>query len=142
VLFAFLLINETELAHWVSAALGSRVPHGLSETPGIAVRVCFTIAFFVAYDFGRFAAHCLLHDVPLLWEFHKIHHSAEVLTPMTTFRAHPLELLLMAWGPVITTGVVTVAFDAIMPGAINVYTFFGWHVAFFAFNLVDNLRHS
>jgi sterol desaturase/sphingolipid hydroxylase (fatty acid hydroxylase superfamily) len=53
-----------------------------------------------------------------------------------------VELLLMAWGPVITTGLVLVAFNAIEPGTISVYTFLGWHVFFFAFNLVDNLRHS
>jgi sterol desaturase/sphingolipid hydroxylase (fatty acid hydroxylase superfamily) len=135
------LVDERQFAGWLSAALGS--PGG-AATPesSIAVRIVFTIAFFLAYDFGRFVMHCLLHDVPLLWEFHKIHHSAEVLTPMTTFRAHPLELLLMAWGPVITTGIVMVAFNAIAPGTISVYTFLGWHVLFFGFNLVDNLRHS
>jgi sterol desaturase/sphingolipid hydroxylase (fatty acid hydroxylase superfamily) len=28
--------------------------------------------------------------VPLLWEFHKVHHNAEVLTPLTNFRVHPV----------------------------------------------------
>ena len=28
-----------------------------------------------------------------LWEFHKAHHSAEVLSPLTDYRAHPLEIL-------------------------------------------------
>jgi sterol desaturase/sphingolipid hydroxylase (fatty acid hydroxylase superfamily) len=26
----------------------------------------------------------------VLWEFHKVHHSAEVLTPVTNFRVHPV----------------------------------------------------
>jgi sterol desaturase/sphingolipid hydroxylase (fatty acid hydroxylase superfamily) len=135
-LFTLLVIDERHLA----GLLG--FPQTTGAEPGIAVRVLYTVAFFFAYDFGRFAAHCLLHDVPALWEFHKIHHSAEVLTPMTTYRAHPVELLLMSWGPILTTALVTVAFNAALPGAIGVYTFLGWHVAFFAFNLVDNLRHS
>lgn len=27
--------------------------------------------------------------MPFLWEFHKVHHSATVLTPVTNFRVHP-----------------------------------------------------
>ena len=29
--------------------------------------------------------------MPILWEFHKVHHSATVLTPLTVFRVHPVE---------------------------------------------------
>jgi sterol desaturase/sphingolipid hydroxylase (fatty acid hydroxylase superfamily) len=140
--FAFVLIDDRHFAGLLGSAFGLSEAPATDHVTGIATRVLFTLTFFFAYDFGRFAMHCLLHDVPVLWEFHKIHHSAEVLTPVTTFRAHPVELLLMAWGPVITTGLVTVAFNAIVPGTISVYTFLGWHVVFFAFNLVDNLRHS
>ena len=106
------------------------------------VRVFFTIAFFIAYDFGRFLSHSLLHDVPLLWEFHKVHHSAEVLTPMTTFRAHPVDLLVMAWGPALTTGIVVWAFNRFAGGSVSPYTFLGLHVLMWAFNLIGNLRHS
>jgi hypothetical protein len=28
--------------------------------------------------------------VPFLWEFHKVHHSATVLTPVTSIRVHPV----------------------------------------------------
>ncbi len=42
-------------------------------------------------DFGLWLGHYLLHKVPVLWEFHKVHHSAEVLTPLTAGRVHPLE---------------------------------------------------
>ena len=41
--------------------------------------LAYTVLFFIAYDFGRFVAHSLLHDIPCLWQFHKVHHSAEVL---------------------------------------------------------------
>jgi sterol desaturase/sphingolipid hydroxylase (fatty acid hydroxylase superfamily) len=45
----------------------------------------------LAMDFGLWFGHWLLHKVPVLWEFHKVHHSAEVLTPLTAGRVHPLE---------------------------------------------------
>ena len=141
-LFAFLLIDERQLAGLVNGALSLSDAAPGTGSGGILVRVLYTVCFFIAYDFGRFVAHCLLHDVPLLWEFHKIHHSAEVLTPMTAFRAHPLELLLMAWGPAIATGLVSAAFNAVAAGSVSFYSFLGLHVFLFGFNLIDNLRHS
>ena len=35
-----------------------------------------------------------MHKIPILWEFHKIHHSATSLNPITQYRLHPLELLI------------------------------------------------
>lgn len=117
------------------------VPDGASA-PGVAARVLFTLAFFIAYDFGRFVAHCLLHDVPFLWAFHKMHHAAQVLTPMTAYRAHPVELLIMASVPALFTGIVTWAFHLLAGAQVGIYTFLGLHVFIWALNLVDNLRHS
>ena len=45
---------------------------------------------FLAYELGYWFNHWLSHKVPLLWEFHKVHHNAEVLTPLTNFRVHPV----------------------------------------------------
>ena len=45
---------------------------------------------FLAYELGYWFNHWLSHKVPLLWEFHKVHHTAEVLTPLTNFRVHPI----------------------------------------------------
>lgn len=140
--FAIFLLDEWRVSTFMSEAIGLTGTGMMGHSAGIATRMLFTILFFVAYDFGRFVIHCLLHDVPFLWEFHKIHHSAEVLTPMTSFRAHPLELLLMAWGPLLATGVFTVAFNAIVPDRVSVYAFLGTHALLFLFNLIGNLRHS
>jgi len=53
-----------------------------------------TILQVVLFDLGYWVAHRLMHEIPLLWEFHKTHHAAEVLTPATAARAHPVEDLL------------------------------------------------
>jgi len=53
-----------------------------------------TIVQVVLFDLGYWVAHRFMHEVPLLWEFHKTHHAAEVLTPATAARAHPVEDLL------------------------------------------------
>src|SRR6185503_10340022 len=112
-----------------------------TASAGIGVKIAYTIFFFVAYDFGRFVAHSLLHDVRILWEFHKVHHSAEVLTPMTTFRAHPIDLAVMYWVPTVTTGVVTWLFHRFVDAGIGFYTFLGLHIVMWLGNLIGNLRH-
>jgi len=146
VVMAPLLLGDLQLAQWLGAASGlqSAQPMAPAESAlaaGFAGKLLFTVVFFVAFDFGRFLSHTLLHDIPLLWEFHKVHHSAEVLTPMTAYRAHPLELLIMTWGSTVMTGLVTWVFN-LAGGGVSLYTFLGMHVALWAFSLIDNLKHS
>ena len=47
-------------------------------------------SFFLFIDLGQYISHRIQHKIPLLWEFHKVHHSATVLTPLTSFRFHPV----------------------------------------------------
>jgi sterol desaturase/sphingolipid hydroxylase (fatty acid hydroxylase superfamily)/creatinine amidohydrolase/Fe(II)-dependent formamide hydrolase-like protein len=58
--------------------------------PPAAIVVLWGILVFVAMDFGVFLGHWLFHKHPL-WLFHKVHHSAEVLTPFTLYRMHPVD---------------------------------------------------
>jgi sterol desaturase/sphingolipid hydroxylase (fatty acid hydroxylase superfamily) len=55
-----------------------------------------TFALFMAYEFGYWLDHYLSHRIPFLWEFHKVHHAAEVLTPVTNFRVHPVDSIVFA----------------------------------------------
>jgi sterol desaturase/sphingolipid hydroxylase (fatty acid hydroxylase superfamily) len=55
-----------------------------------------TFALFMAYEFGYWLDHYLSHRIPFLWEFHKVHHAAEVLTPLTNFRIHPVDSIVFA----------------------------------------------
>jgi sterol desaturase/sphingolipid hydroxylase (fatty acid hydroxylase superfamily) len=141
-LFGVVLFGEKHVASWLDALIGGAPVLLSASDPSIASRVAFTLAFFVAYDFGRFVAHSLLHDIPVLWEFHKVHHSAEMLNPMTAFRAHPVDLAVMAWVPALTTGIATWAFNRVAEVPVSVYSFLGLHVLIFAFNLIGILRHS
>ncbi len=58
----------------------------------------------LALDFGYWLGHAAMHKSPILWQFHKLHHSAEVMTPATEFRQHPVELILMPCVIGVTTG--------------------------------------
>jgi sterol desaturase/sphingolipid hydroxylase (fatty acid hydroxylase superfamily) len=128
---------------WVAAGLAWLL--GPLQTPVLGVGVLrglYTVLFFVAYDFARYVAHSLLHDVKLLWQFHKLHHSAEVLTPVTTFRAHPVELMVMAAFANAATGLVSGVVWYAAAGEIGLLGFVGLHVFLAAFNIIANLRHS
>jgi len=78
-------------AHGLVSLFGQRPPSAL---PGWALRAGLTLATFTGYEFGYYADHYAKHKFPLLWAFHKTHHSAEVLTPLTVFRVHPVDTLI------------------------------------------------
>jgi sterol desaturase/sphingolipid hydroxylase (fatty acid hydroxylase superfamily) len=87
------------ISHGVSAAtqalLGRAIaPAEPATSANVAVIVLMCVLYWIVFDLGYWFAHWLMHRIPVLWEFHKVHHSAEVLTPMTEWRQHPLELLL------------------------------------------------
>ena len=69
-------------------------PGETAGTPSLAVTAGSVVLTFLAIELGYWTAHCAMHRIPALWEFHKVHHSAEVLTPLTEWRQHPLELML------------------------------------------------
>ncbi|MEM1114199.1 MAG: sterol desaturase family protein [Pseudomonadota bacterium] len=50
----------------------------------------------LALELAAYFAHRLMHQVPLLWRFHRVHHSDPVVDFTTTLRNHPLEVLTTA----------------------------------------------
>ncbi len=79
--------------------------------PSELVVIYLTFFFVVAYDLSFYLAHRLLHKIGFLWEFHKVHHSAEVLNPLTLFREHPVDQLVNGAFAGIATGLVLGLFD-------------------------------
>jgi sterol desaturase/sphingolipid hydroxylase (fatty acid hydroxylase superfamily) len=43
---------------------------------GTAVAFGYMVVLFLVIDFIGFFAHYLQHKIPILWQFHKVHHSA------------------------------------------------------------------
>ena len=79
----------------------------------------------------------------MLWEFHKVHHSAEVMTPLTELRQHPIEILafvnLIALSTGATLGALTYVFG---PGA-QVFTLLNANAATILFLMTwGHLRHT
>ncbi len=47
----------------------------------------------LALDFVRFLQHAMLHRVPMLWRFHRSHHTDKSVDFSTTWRFHPFEMV-------------------------------------------------
>lgn len=69
------------------------VPHPV-VWPKIVCMTIISIILYLAYEFAYWLDHYLSHKLPFLWEFHKVHHSAEVLTPLTNFRVHLIDTII------------------------------------------------
>jgi len=101
------------------------------------------LASLAALDAGYWLAHLAMHRIPVLWAFHKVHHSAQVMTPATEWRQHPVEFLVfpMVYGATSGTvyGLAAWAFgDAAQGEALAVQTLLmALHLATF-----HHVRHS
>ena len=78
----------------------------------------------------------------MLWEFHKVHHFAEVLTPITSTRFHPIDLYILHTGRGVGSAIATGIFYYLGAGEVTLFMVFGAHVAVTAYQTIGNLRHS
>ena len=107
------------------------------------ISVLFTTYYFLLDDFARFYIHRLMHLWPALWAFHKVHHSAETLTPFTVFRTHPVEMILFSLRGTFVQAFAIASFVFFVGDSADLVTIFGANIFIFAFNtLGSNLRHS
>lgn len=66
-------------------------PSTASFEPHVALSILATLWIILVLDFALWLMHFIFHKVPFLWDYHKVHHSAEVMTPITAARMHPVE---------------------------------------------------
>ncbi|MFV0299150.1 MAG: sterol desaturase family protein [Hyphomicrobiaceae bacterium] len=95
VLFGWTMLAARTVSSAVNSGLVSVFgPLSPSSLPEPMVMGLMTVLLFLAYEFGYWLDHYLSHRIPLLWEFHKVHHAAEVLTPATNARVHPVDSIV------------------------------------------------
>ena len=144
ILFAPLIIGSVVVSGWSIDVLefiwGAAEPGG---PPGVMTSVVITICAILAMDGAIFIAHYLQHMVPVLWEFHKVHHSAEVLTPITVYRMHPVDHILAGSLGGVLVGVVQGAFGYFYGDRVGLITLMQVNIVLFVFYVGGyNLRHS
>lgn len=130
----------TSLVRQLDGTLGQPDP---IAWPSWLVMAVYTATLFVAWDLSRYVLHRLMHRVPALWALHQVHHSAEVLTPLTFHRLHPLESVLYELRGALVTGAVTGLFFWLFRGEALQATLLGVPAVGLVLNVVfGNLRHS
>jgi sterol desaturase/sphingolipid hydroxylase (fatty acid hydroxylase superfamily) len=133
---------------WLSDSVAALLTRSLGSAPqwrapDWTLNAVRTVALFVAYELGFFVDHTLKHRIPALWELHKAHHSAEVLTPLVNFRVHPLDSLILANNLALFIGMVGgVAQYALGRKAVS-FTLFDQNVLMLLYiYLTAQLQHS
>ena len=116
---------------------------GIASLPNGMMPIAFTLVLFVLDDASKYWVHRWLHTIPFLWCFHRVHHTAETLTPLTVFRTHPVEGILFSVRGALVQGVVIGLGYYLVGGALDLWTVLGGNGFVFLFNVLgSNLRHS
>ena len=93
-IFSWTVLNwKTVSAFTVKTLTSFGVAGTVTDGTAVGLGVVLTLVLFIADDFARWFMHTIYHRIPELWEFHKVHHSAEVLNFATAERHHPVELM-------------------------------------------------
>jgi sterol desaturase/sphingolipid hydroxylase (fatty acid hydroxylase superfamily) len=157
----FFVLNQLLMSHlrlnvWVIGLFGllhvQEVVQGLlgwlvaapdpARAPGALALVMFTLGMGVAFDFARYLSHRLHHRIAVLWEFHKVHHSAEVLTVFSNYRNHPVETMVELLLRLVAAAVVAGVFGCFYSAGLKEYTVLNYGALTFIYYLTAHLRHS
>lgn len=123
---------------WVGGLLGGRTAAPTDWHPLVV-----TLILFLVIDFCTYWVHRIHHESGILWPFHALHHSAEVMTPLTVYRKHPVYDLIDAFVTSAMVGLVTGLVLGLVVGQVQALTLGGINAVFYLFNIAgSNLRHS
>lgn len=122
---------------WPAAALAPRLamPAFQAWVADLPLLVQLALILVVA-DLTQYALHRAFHEVPLLWRFHRVHHSSTAIDWLAGSRLHLVDV-------VVTRGLVLVplAIVGFAPSAIYAYlTFVSLHAVFIHANFAPRAR--
>lgn len=127
------LLALVTLPGLVAGALHLLKPHWqFSGLLGAPAGLFWQVALWlVATDLAHYLAHLLLHRVPFLWRFHRLHHAAEEFTILTGAR--------QSWAEIFFVRVVTVMLVTLLLGIPRPEVAF---LVLLVFQVVEFLQHS
>lgn len=136
-------LSVTVIAQSIAAGLAALFGERGGVEPALFSTAILVALMVLAYDLGTYVTHRLSHALPVLWSFHRVHHSAETLNPLTLSRKHPVYDAVS----VLIDCVVVAPFQALIlyiwggetSASILLYTNLGFGIFAYA---ASSLRHS
>ena len=117
--------------------------HAAIVWPAWLVTGMATVAFLLAYELAYWFGHYLFHRYAFLWEFHKVHHSAEVMTSLTELRQHPIEILAFVNLIALSTGFTLGAMAYVFGPDVGYFKLFNANILLIGFLMTwGHLRHT
>lgn len=102
-----------------------------------------TLIYVVVSDFCVYWVHRLHHEWPVIWPFHAVHHSAEVMTPITVYRKHPVYDLINMFVKNVAIGLVLGLVLYASVGQVTYFQIGQANILYVVFNILGaNFRHS
>lgn len=145
-LFFKFIVFKPDFFFYFAQAILSLLPVAAgteSSPPSTLVIALYTLTTFALADLSYYIAHRLQHKVPWLWEFHKVHHSAKVMTPATLHRAHPIDVWMSVCFRAAGLGIASGIFYYLYPNLEGFVTIMGVNALLIGSYVVGaNLRHS
>lgn len=143
-ILSWCMVNGSAIAAWVANVLRAAGVSGtVTDATAVVWALALTVALFLVDDFFKFLVHTAFHRIPALWEFHKVHHSAETLNFTTSERFHPLEAFLTSAVVATVVGVVNGVFIALAGDKLTPITVASANIFLFTANIFGGvLRHS
>lgn len=143
-LFPLLIFSSFKVSVFFLRFLRVTFPYwdGL-EVSSLQANLIATLIAFTLSDLFRFLQHIVMHKLNGLRQIHRTHHTAEVLTPLTLYRAHPLESLMAGFRNTLVIGLTLTSYSFLFKGVISGWDILGVNLFGFLFGAcLANLRHS
>lgn len=150
------LLDRASMPMWVIAFLGAIAPWVESTTIGVLQstfgtspgytpspgwQLAYGLVTLLIADMIFFFTHLLMHKTQIGWAIHKVHHSAQVLTPLTRMREHFIAAPIWAAGPAVGLSISGGVFAYLFGGNITHITIVNMGVFAFLYALNGNFRH-
>lgn len=150
------LLDRGMMPIWVVAFLGAVAPYVEQNTiatmqylfgaspalePTVAWRLVYGLVTILVADMIFFFTHLMMHKTEIGWAIHKVHHSAQVLTPLTRSREHFIAAPIWALGPAIGLSLSGGIFTWVFNGNITGITIMNIGIFSLLYALNGNFRH-
>ena len=137
------LFNKIAVTSVVAVLVSGWIAGDTPETSTQLNPWLIALAIFVLNDFIVYWVHRIYHENRWLWPLHSLHHSAEVLTPVTAYRQHPLSDIISGAAVSLGFGLAQGLFLGLLGAEFTGAQIAGVNSFFFILNvLMANFRHS